>query len=242
MTEQLYPRFSDAEFARRHAAVREMMKAQGLDALVVYCSSGVNRHDHADIHYLSGFLGNRNNYAVVTASGSPHLFVQSFNHVPNAREASAIPTYWGGPSSAATVARHLIDAGLTKARLGYVGDVPVQGYLTWQRELAGWTFEDVTRAYRRLRLIKSEEEIVWLRKGAALTDSALSHLIEHVEIGMKEYELGALIESEALARGGLPHLYYISSGPQQSDGACVPRQNLSARVLQHGDVITRKSV
>jgi Xaa-Pro aminopeptidase len=135
------------------------------------------------------------------------------------------------------VARHLLDAGLANATLGYVGDVPVQSYLAWQRSLAGWKFIDVTRAFRRLRLIKSAEEIEWLKKGAALTDAALQHLIDNVKPGMREYELGALIEADALGRGGLPHLCYLSSGPQASGGACVPRQNLSARVIERGDVI-----
>ncbi len=237
MTAELYPRFSAAEFARRHAAARALMAAEGLDALVVYGNSGVSRHDHADVHYLSGFLGNRNNYVVMTARDEPVIFVQSFNHVPNAREASAIRTEWGGASSAATIAKYLIDAGLAGATLGYVGDVPVQSYLAWQRELAGWQFKDVTRPFRRLRLVKSAEEIEWLRQGAAFTDAALERLIANVKPGMREYELGALIEADALGRGGLPHLCYISSGAQEGEGACVPRQNLSDRVIERGDVI-----
>lgn len=238
MSAALYPRFSDAEFARRHAAARALMQAEGVDALVVYGDSGVSRHNHADIHYLSGFLGNRNNYAVLAARHAPVLFVQSFNHVPNAREASAIRTEWGGASSAAAVAKHLLDSVPGKATLGYVGDVPVQSYLAWQRELEGWQFKDVTRAFRRLRLVKSAEEIEWLKQGAALTDAALQSLIDGVRPGMREYELGALVEASALTGGGLPHLCYLSSGPQSgAAGACVPRQNLSQRVIERGDVI-----
>jgi len=237
MTTGLYPRFSAAEFARRHAAARALMNAEGVDALVVYGDSGVSRHNHADIHYLSGFLGNRNNYVVMTAAQEPVIFVQSFNHVPNAREASAIRTEWGGASSAATIAGYLNDAALGKATLGYVGDVPVQSYLAWQRALAGWEFKDVTPAFRRLRLAKSAEEIDWLKKGAALTDAALQSLIDSVKPGMREYELGAIVESTALHGGGLPHLCYLSSGAQVGAGACVPRQNLSNRVIERGDVI-----
>jgi Xaa-Pro dipeptidase len=237
LTAGLYPRFSAAEFARRHAAARALMAAEGLDALAVYGNSGIARHNHADIHYLSGFLGNRNNYVLVADESDPVLFVQSYNHVPNAREASSIRTEWGGPDSAVIVAQHLADEGLTKGTLGYVGEVPVQNYLTWQRELPGWQFRDVTAAFRRLRLVKSAEEIEWLRKGAALTDAAIEHLVANVRPGMHEYEMGALIEAAGLARGGLPHLYYLSSGPQVGSSPCVPRQNLSHRVLQRGDVI-----
>ena len=234
---ELYPRFSAAEFARRHAAAKKMMAAEGVDALVIYGDSGVSRHNHADIHYLCGFLGNRNNYVAMTAKGEPALFVQSFNHVPNAREASSIRTEWGGASSAAAVAKHLLDAGLAKAALGYVGDVPVQSFFAWQRELAGWQFKDVTRAFRRLRLVKSAEEIEWLKKGAAMTDDALESLIERVKPGLREFELGAIVETTALNAGGLPHLCYLSSAPQDGAGACVPRQNLSSRAVKRGDVI-----
>jgi Xaa-Pro aminopeptidase len=237
LTTELFPRFSAAEFARRLAAARAMMEAGGLDALIVYGNSGISRHNHADIHYLSGFLGNRNNFLVVLPKAEPVLFVQSHNHVPNAREAAAIRTEWGGADSAVTVARHIADAGVLGGTLGYVGDVPVQTYITWERAQAGWEFKDVTAAFRRLRVVKSEEEVEWLRKGAALTDAAVENLIANVKPGMHEYELGGLIEAAGLARGGLPHLYYISTGPQDGSSPCVPRQNLSHRVIRRGDVI-----
>ena len=237
MNEPLYPRFSEIEFARRHAAARAMMAAAGVDAIAVFGDSGISRHNHADVHYLSGFLGNRNNYAVLPASGEPVLFVQSHNHVPNAREASSIRTESGRLDSAVTIAKYLTDLGLKNATLGYVGNVPVQNYLTWQKELPGWQFKDVSAAFRTLRLVKSAEEIDWLKKGAALTDAALQALIDNIKPGLREYQLGAIIETAALNAGGLPHLCYLSSGPQDGAGACVPRQNLSSRVVATGDVV-----
>ncbi len=234
--EGLYPRFSTAEFARRQAAARAMMAREGVEVLAVYGNSALARHNHADVHYLSGFLGNRNNYVVLPARGAPVLFVQSENHVPNAREVSAVETRWGGTDSAIAVAAYAREAS-ARGPLGYVGEVPVQHYLTWQRELAGWDLRDVTGAFRRLRLRKSAEELDWLRRGAGLTDAALQHLADHVKPGLREYQLGALIEEAALGRGGLPHLSYISSGPQDGASACVPRQNLSHRVIERGDVI-----
>lgn len=234
---ELYPRFSPQEFARRYAAVRSMMAREGLDVLAVYGNSGIFRHSQADVHYLSGFLGNRTAYVVLPAHGDPLLFAQSYNHVPNAREVSAVETRWGGTDSARSVAQYAVEAGTAAGTLGYVGEVPVQHALTWQRELAGWQLRDVTNAFRRLRWRKSAEEMEWLRRGAALTDAALQHLIDAVRPGLREYQLGALIEEAALSLGGLPHLYYISSGPQGRPGACVPRQHLSHRVVERGDVI-----
>jgi Xaa-Pro aminopeptidase len=213
------------------------MAQHGADALVVYGNSSLARHNHADVHYLSGFLGNRNNFVVVPARGEPVIFVQSFNHVPNAREIAAVEVRWGGVNSGMTVAEHVRGAAGGKGTLAYVGEVPVQVYLRWQRALDGWTFVDLTGAFRQLRLRKSREELDWLRRGAALTDAALLALVDGVHPGMREHELGALVEAAALRAGGLPHLYYISSGPQEGPGVCVPRQNLSHRTLARGDVI-----
>lgn len=235
---RMYPRFTAAEFARRHDAARAMMAREGLDALVVYGDSSLNRHNQADVHYLSGFLGNRDNYAAMTRAAGPVLFVQSHNHVPNALEISAIETRWGGDDSAVTVGEWVRDACPTTAVMGYVGDVPARAYLTWQRLLPGWSCADVTSAFRRLRLKKSPEEMDWLRRGVALTDAAVENLIRGARPGLREYELGALIEESALPGGGLPHLYYISSTPQDHPSACVPRQNLSHRIVERGDVIT----
>ncbi len=232
-----YPRFSAGEFARRYAAVRALMTERGVDALVVYGNSSIARHNHADVHYLTGFLGNRNNYAVLRASGEPVLFVQSYNHVPNAREVAVGDVRWGGVSSSASVAAFLREAGGSPGTLGYVGEVPVQAYLRWQGELDGWRFADLTVPFRQLRLRKSDEEIEWIRRGAALTDAGLLALVEGTRPGMHEYELGALVEAAALRGGGLPHLYYISSAPQDGSDVCVPRQNLSDRTLARGDVI-----
>ena len=38
------------------------------------------------------------------------IFVQSFNHVPNARESAGIRVEWGGESSAVTIAHYLRDS------------------------------------------------------------------------------------------------------------------------------------
>lgn len=235
--EGTYPRFSPQEFASRFAAAQAVMAGAGVDVLAVYGTSSLSRHNQADVHYLSGFLGNRNNYVVLPAAGDPVLFVQSYNHVPNAREVSAIETRWGGVSSAQAVAEFARAARGGPGTLGYVGAVPVHDYLTWQRALSGWQFRDLTGPFRRLRLTKSAEELAWLREGAALTDAAITNLIEHAVPGIREYHLGALIEEAALDRGGLPHLAYISSTPQDASEVCVPRQNLSDRVVRQGDVI-----
>lgn len=57
----VFPRFSDAEYQRRHRNVRAMLTREGLDALLIHGDSSLNRFGQADIHYVSNFLGNRDN-------------------------------------------------------------------------------------------------------------------------------------------------------------------------------------
>jgi len=240
MIEPLYPRFSDSEFARRHWLAQALLEREGLAAIAVYGNSGMARHAQADVLWLSGFFGNRNNYVAMAGGSAPMLFAQSHNHVPNACEMASIETRWGGADSAATIAQFLIDSKAGPGTLGWVGEVPAADWLTWQKLLRGWTFRDVTAGFRALRLVKSDEEIAWLRQGAHYTDHALQALIAGARPGMRESQLGAMVESAGLAAGGLPHIAYLSSGGQDEAGACVPRQNLTQRVLRQGDVINNE--
>ncbi len=236
----LYPKFSAAEFARRHAAAQALLEREGLAAIAVYGNSSMSRHAQADQMWLSGFFGNRNNYVAMANGAAPVLFAQTHNHVPNAREMASVETRWGGADSGRTLAQFLLDSGVRSGVLGYVGEVPAADWLTWQSLLPGWTLRDVTASFRTLRLVKSDEEIEWLRRGAQLTDIALEALIAGARAGLQEWELGALVDRAAAAAGGLPHLCYLSSGGQDEAAACVPRQNLTQRRLRRGDVINNE--
>ena len=49
-------------------------------------------------------------------------------------DVSGIRTEWGGRDSATAVARHIGELRRGAGTVGYVGDVPVQTYLTWQEQ------------------------------------------------------------------------------------------------------------
>lgn len=234
-----YPRFSEAEFERRRALVRAFMDGRGLAALVVFGSSAQARTLQADIQYLSNFGGMRDNYLLFPLEGEPTLLVQSANHVPNAQEISVLPdTRWGGPDSSETLAAEIKKRGLERGRIGLVGNVPFQHYLTLRRELPSAEFEDATGDFRPLRLLKSNEEIEWLRRGAAFGDAALAALEREVRPGLRERELGEIIERSYLADGGQTQFYYIGATPMRGSTRCVPAQFQSNRRLERGDVLT----
>ncbi|MGH8941753.1 MAG: M24 family metallopeptidase [Acidimicrobiia bacterium] len=234
----LYPRFSDVEVERRRALVGEFMEERDLDGLVVFGWSAQNRTAQADVYYLSGYLGMRDNYVVLSTGGETTLFAQSYNHVPNATEVSFLDDVrWGGVDNGETVGEELVRRGLRN--VGVVGWMPYQQHASMRRTTGEqFQFEDVTPAFRKIRLKKSPEELEWLQRGAVFTDAALAGLRDALKPGIKEYQLAAAIETSYLADGGTTAFYYLASTPMSQPERCVPAQVLSNRVIETGDVVT----
>jgi Xaa-Pro aminopeptidase len=233
-TAHTHPRFSDAELARRHAAVRGMMAEDGLDALLVYGTAS----GFSEVQYLSDFRTVREAYLVLPAEGEPTLLVQYFNHVPYARRRARVADVrWAGPQDLSTLVAHLVERGLGERRIGLVGGLPWQQYAALRAGLPQAQLSDATAKFQRLRLIKSEEELVFLRRGAALSDLAMEALERDVRPGIAEYELAAIVEGAYLPLGGHTHIHYMGTTPMREPSVCVPAQIQSDRVLQAGDVL-----
>ena len=234
----LYPRFTDVEIDRRQALVREFVEQQQLDGLVVFGWSAQNRTAQADVYYLSGYLGMRDNYVLFSPDGDTTLFAQSYNHVPNATEVAVLDDVrWGGVDNGKTVGEEIVRRGLRN--VGVVGWMPYQQHDSMRRTTGeGCRFVDVTAAFRKIRLKKSDEELQWLQRGASFTDAALAGLREALVPGIREYQLAGAIETSYIGDGGTASLYYLASTPMSSPQRCVPAQVLSNRVIEAGDVVS----
>ena len=240
-------RFSAAEMERRHALARGLMAQEGLEALVVFGSSGMNRHDNVNAFWLSQWLDMHHCYLVVPrAEGAePALYVGYTNHVPNARELSDVPVVeWGGYDAGETVALRLREVGATQGRVGLVGvshvwtmGMPWQHYLRLQELLPELELVDATPAFARLRAVKSEEEVERLRGAAELSDLAIGALVEAARPGVSEVELVAIAEDAYRRRGGTARITFLRSMAMDAPNGCLPAQNPSGRRLERGDVI-----
>jgi Xaa-Pro dipeptidase len=76
-----YPRFSDAEMERRHAAVAAIMAERDVSHLLVH---GANRFGLA-VGWLTRWPVTREAFVVVSPGERDALFVDFYNHVPNAQ-------------------------------------------------------------------------------------------------------------------------------------------------------------
>jgi Xaa-Pro aminopeptidase len=227
-----YPRFSDAEMERRRAAIARVMAERDVEHLLIY---GANRFGTA-VGWLTRWPVTREAYVVVTPGERDILFVDFYNHVPNARrmatEADVRACEGRGIELSLAALRQRGAAG---RRVGVIGPVPwrAAGALA---DLAG-ALVSLDADYARLRLVKSAEELEWLGIGCELTDRGLEALRAGARPGLDERELGALVEAAYLARGGTTHIHYFAATSMDRPAMAVPAQWPSARRLEAGDAL-----
>jgi Xaa-Pro dipeptidase len=227
-----YPRFSDSEMARRRAALAAEMEAAGVEHAILY---GADRSGSA-VGWLTRWPVTREALAIVTPGERDVLLVNFYNHVPNAqRIAAEAEVRWAGPRSMARALEELRRRGAAGRRVAVIGPLGYRAYA----ELAAFAEPvPLDSAYTRLRLRKSDEEIEWLRVGAALTDRAVRALHEEARPGMDARELGNIVERAYVGRGGTTHIHYFGATPMDAPELSVPAQWPAARPLAPGDALT----
>ena len=226
-----HPRFSDAEMRRRHEAVERVMAEREVDHLLVY---GANKFGTA-VAWLTRWPVTREAYVIVTPGERDALFVDFYNHVPlatrMATEADVRGCEGRGIDNALAELRRRGAAG---RRIGVIGPLPWRAAAKLG-DLG--TLVSLDADYTTLRLVKSGEEIEWLRVGCELTDRAVEALREGAAPGVDERELGAMVEAAYLGRGGTTHIHYFATTPMDEPGISAPAQWPSDRRLRAGDAL-----
>ena len=175
-----------------------LLDGRGCDAALVY---GAERAGTA-VPWLTGWPVTREAALVVRAGEAGVMWVCYDNHVPNARAmARGVEVRAGGTSALAAALEWIRGWPGRVRRLGVIGAVPARAGAALAAAAAHVVFLD--GEYARLRLVKSGEEIEWLRRGAAMSDDAVRALAGAARPGMTEAECCAVLESGYLAAGGL---------------------------------------
>jgi Xaa-Pro dipeptidase len=232
-----YPRFSDAELARRFGLVRELLAREGVEALLLHGGPS----SPGPVHYLSGYLPIRPTWLLFALDGPSTLFLHFHNHIPNARAVGVVEDvrcYW--PSAPGALAEELGRRGLGRAAIGVAGlatSVPHGQFEQLRRLLPEARFADLGRALDRIRWVRSEEELGWLRRSAELTDHACELLEAGIRPGLREHDLVALIHQAFLPEGGQAGLHFLAATSMTDPDRFVPWQFPSGRVLRPGDAV-----
>jgi Xaa-Pro dipeptidase len=229
LLEQEYPRFSDTEYARRHALLAQAMERAQVDHLLIVTD---HRAGNAP-QWVTGWPGTVEAYVVFEPGERMTMHVEWFNHLPLAqRIAKDCDVRWGEHRGIHKTIEELKRRGAR--RVGLIGPLVLA-----KCKLVEAQFELVPMdaEYVRLRLVKSEEEIEWLRVGAALSDAGFAQLLENTRPGMSERELANLVERAYVGKGGTTFIHYIGVTSMAAPHICVPPQFASSRKVQVGDVV-----
>jgi len=227
-----YPRFSEAEMARRRDALASELEAAGAAHALLY---GANRAGPA-VAWLTRWPVTREALCLFTPGERDLLLVNFYNHVPNAqRIATEAEVRWAGPKPMATALSEFERRGARGERVAVIGPLGYRPYAALAEVATPLPFDD---SYTRLRLRKSAEELEWLRLGCAFTDDAVRAVHEQAGPGTDERELGNLAERAYVGRGGTTHIHYFGATAMSVPSQSVPAQWPAARLLERGDVLT----
>jgi Xaa-Pro aminopeptidase len=248
-TEQ-YPRFSDAEYERRHENVRNWMDSQDLDALLIYGNGGLLGGNTTNIHYLSNYSGMFVTYLVFFADPdeSPTLYCGLSNHLQFLAEISVVDDIrLLIPDPPKQLADRVDEAGVTDGNTGIVALDPRYKYSiphdhqTGLQDRLNGDLRDVTGSFvNEVHSVKSDEEIEWIEEAARYCDLGMEALAEAAEPGVTEYELEAALKNAYLSEGGEASFTFINSAPMEGaePGAAITWKEPSSRTVQEGDIIS----
>lgn len=247
----VWPRFSEAEFARRHAALRAKMAELGLDCMLV---SGGPTHwsfgggvmwltGHLEWHSVTGWL-------VFPREGEPTLlFSAGHSHIESVRRETAGVVddvrghTWGRFGEA--IAARLRELGLERGRIGLMeieprlgSHMPVNDFHALQEALPGAELVLTSGILHELIVVHSPEEQEAVRRAGELCDRAMAAVVARAAPGVKENQLAATAAFEILDGGGMIDFVILGSTSLEAGAMLYGNQRPSGRALARGDMIT----
>jgi Xaa-Pro aminopeptidase len=247
----LYPHYSEEEYARRFEKTKKKMAKLGLDCLVVGASSSYVGGRAAAIHYLSNYtdIWGTCNTIVFPLKGDPMLTI-SFgkSHFLNARELTGWKDIRSGLMG--TTGDRIVDKlkelklengkiGITEADMHHT-TVPVGLYNTVTKALPNATFQMVPNFFEEFWNIKSPEEIEVMQKSGYLCDDAVEAAMKTAKPGVKEWEVVAAMKSAILKGGGDIGFVMIASTSMYNPDRTFSNSIPSNRLLKKGDIIVNE--
>lgn len=241
-----YPCFSLAERDRRWAAVRSLMRKQEVAAIVVPNNTGHSTDFQANGRYLTHVGGGGDSdiavvfpldgevTAIATSAAERWPTVQDWT--PDVREAKR--------SYGRATAERLKELGVAHARIGVTGlgrdtrspegTILLGFWRALKDALPNSTFIDATPILRRVRIIKSGEEIEVLKKSCWIIERGIEAKINNAKVGVTDWEVWAHALSAMMIHGSeIPvHQNWLSG---RNPNRTLTRPTF--RKLEYGDLI-----
>lgn len=232
-----WPRFSEAEYARRYADIRSAMAARDIDCLLMFSHGYLSS---ANLIYVANYIDVMHGAVVFPQSGAPTVFALAYSFAAQAAAQSVIDDVrWGAGIDHEVIVARLREGGFARATIGVADSLPHELWMHLHTALPEAHFVDAKDLMYQVRLCASAEELTWYRKGAHLCDAAFAAAAAAARPGLRDYELIGVIHGTYLSLGG--SLYGAALGTTPMNDPSVPYSwwvtGGSTRELQQGDLI-----
>lgn len=254
--------FSKAEYDRRYAGIRKAMGEQDIEAIVVVGTKEWAKGDHGNIRYLgapehmaehSAMVLPLNDKPVSIYAGFGFMSLPPGMSPPTPSVPSPVefdfevaPYREGAVNSAdnaAAVVSILKKKKLDKARIGIatMKSMPADVVLAIREELPNTTLVDAQDIFLSMRVYKSDEEILFMRRSGYIADKGLEAMIDIADVGVNDIDVFYAIDKACCKAGGPTGGFQLYGsgpygGPPGSKSSILfnPR---SARDIQKGDAL-----
>lgn len=239
------PQFTLKERELRYEKVKSLMRARGLDCLLVRGTSGHWDSHSENMRYLTQIGGNgEEGYVVFPLQGEPTCYVWVAGVKDWWLKAQAwVTDLRVGGHNADVVADRIKELGLEKGHIGLVGlagsrtpegIISHEAYLKIEKGLPQAHLSGATDLLEECRLIKSNEEINFHEKAAHLGELAVQAMLQTARPGVRELEVYAQMIFAMLKNGAeYPVMLLWEAGPAPFHASRFP----TARPLKRGDII-----
>jgi Xaa-Pro dipeptidase len=208
--------FSAAEYRQRLTRVQQELKGQGLDVLMVYWPE--------NLYYLTGYhtLGYFGYQVLfVPAAGDPLLLVRRLER-QNVRDLTWLDeckVYQDTEDPLDATARVLNERGWASRAVGIELDawfLTTRHFLGLRKRLGGFDPTDASQLVNRIRLIKSEAELRYIRAAARACEASAAAAVKAIRPGVRECEVAAEMHRALFQAGStyLGHPPLLGSGPR----------------------------
>ena len=244
------PPVPESEMASRLERLRDLMQAEGLDALLAFGAP----QEPTWLRYLANYVYPfviAEGFLLITRDRDPILMIDRDWYLPQAREMSPIEDIrvlpyvefpWQFDNLVKEFDRALSDSGVSGGRLGICElDMPA----LYARALAATDADvetvDATGVLSKLIEAKSEYDQEMVRRSASIADATMWEALRTCGEGVPEYEVGIAADRVTAARGGefgsgtqtRTHIYVASSSELTSN---VRPFRYTGRRLERGDM------
>ncbi len=241
-----WPTFSEAEFARRHAIVRDFMDEHDLDCLLITGNNAIWERGWANVRWVTNYMGSMelDCTCVFPRHGEPMLAILGLNaRLPDRIARSVVTDVRGALNTAGVVVDRIGELGLGSGRIGIITpapfiDIPHDHHVALTEAYPQAEFPRFSDEFWRKRMVLSGEELVCLDEAGRIGDAAVQAIIDRLRPGMREVDLFNIIYDVFSAEGGeIPCMVLAASENMFHPTSAFQRPRPIDRTIEERDVL-----